>query len=145
MAGVRGVTVEVAKNLVLAGVSALTLLDHQALSEEDARVNFLASADKVGSNRAEASRERLQMLNPMVTVTSDPSDLAAKDKAFFSAFDVVVVAAYPKDVKVAVNGFCRELGINFFCGDVYGSFGYSFMDLIDHEYVEEQTIKVGLE
>ncbi len=47
VAGVRGLTVEVAKNLVLAGVSALTLLDHQALSQEDAKINYLAPRDMV--------------------------------------------------------------------------------------------------
>ncbi len=142
VAGVRGLTVEVAKNLVLAGVSALTLLDHRPLSEADARVNFLAPRERVGRNRAESSRERLQALNPMVTVAADATDLADKEEAFFGAFDVVVVAAYPKDVKLRVNEFCRRQDVNFFCGDVYGFFGYSFMDLIEHEYVEETVVKV---
>ena len=34
---------------------------------------------------------------------------------------------------------CREAGIKFFSGDIFGFFGYCFMDLIDHEYVEEIT------
>ena len=84
----------------------------------------------------------MQALNPMVSVTVDTSDLNSKEESFFKDFDVVVVASYPKDVKVRVNEMCRKTGANFYCGDVFGFFGYSFMDLIEHKYLEETTVKV---
>jgi ubiquitin-like 1-activating enzyme E1 A len=36
-----------------------------------------------------------------------------------------------------VNKICRESGIKFFSGDIFGFFGYAFIDLIDHEFVKE--------
>ena len=30
---------------------------------------------------------------------------------------------------------CRAKGIKFFCGDVWGYYGYFFMDLGEHDYV----------
>ena len=32
---------------------------------------------------------------------------------------------------------CRDAGVKFFAGDIFGFFGYSFMDLVEHEFVEE--------
>ena len=43
----RGLAAEVAKNLVLAGVHSLKMLDKQVLTEMDHTSNFLAPRDKV--------------------------------------------------------------------------------------------------
>jgi len=40
--GLRGLTVEVVKNLALAGVAAIKLVDNKKLSKDDATINFLA-------------------------------------------------------------------------------------------------------
>ena len=61
---------------------------------------------------------------------------------YSSNFDVVIVTNYPKDVTLRVNNFCRDLKIKFFAGDIFGYFGYSFMDLVQHDYVEEEVKKV---
>ena len=50
VAGVSGVSVEVAKNLVLAGIGHVTLLDHRALERRHLSANFLARADALGHN-----------------------------------------------------------------------------------------------
>ena len=57
----------------------------------------------------------------------------------------MIVTNYPKDVTLKVNKFCRELKIKFFAGDIFGYFGYSFMDLVKHDYVEEEvkTVEAG--
>ena len=71
VAGMRGLGCEVAKNLVLAGVNSMTMLDHEDLTKEDFDSQFLAPRDKLGTNRAEASLDRLQALNPGVVITVD--------------------------------------------------------------------------
>jgi len=142
VAGMRGLGNEVAKNLVLAGINSMTILDHENLTKEDNVSSFLAPPDQVGKNRAQASLERLQQRNPMVEITADKENLESKEKDFFSNFDVVIVTNYPKDVASKVNNFCRDLKIKFFAGDIFGYFGYSFMDLIKHDYVEEEVKKV---
>lgn len=63
-AGVRGCP----KNLVLSGLKELKMVDSKLVSEDDATSQFLAPRDKMGENRAEASLQRLQQLNPMVSV-----------------------------------------------------------------------------
>jgi molybdopterin/thiamine biosynthesis adenylyltransferase len=91
----------------------------------------------VGSNRAEASLEKLQQLNPMVKVIAEKTNISEAPESFFDAFDVVVVTGQTKDVLVKINALCRTKGIKFFCGDIFGFFGFSFMDLDDHEFIEE--------
>lgn len=44
----RGITCEVAKNVVLAGVGRITLLDERDASEEDLGANFFLREDEVG-------------------------------------------------------------------------------------------------
>ena len=117
----------------------MTILDHEVLSKEDSFSSFLAPTTDVGKNRAQASLERLKLRNPMVEITADEENLDVKEKAFFEKFDVVIVTNYPKDVIMKVNKICREIGIKFFSGDIFGFFGYSFMDLVKHEYVEEEV------
>jgi len=145
VAGMKGLGNEVAKNLVLAGINSMTILDHELLTKEDNFSIFLAPPEQVGKNRAQASLERLKQRNPMVEITADETNLDNKEKDFFSNFDVVIVTNYPKDVTLKVNKFCRDLKIKFFAGDIFGFFGYSFMDLVKHEYVEEEvkTVEAG--
>ena len=64
--GVSGLGAEIAKNLVLAGVNTLEMVDSALVSDQDATSQFLAPRDCLGQNRAEASLQRLQQLNPMV-------------------------------------------------------------------------------
>ena len=138
VAGIKGLGCEVVKNLVLAGINSLTMIDHENLTKEDTDSQFLAPRDKIGSNRAEASLDRVRQLNPGVEVKVDTSNLDSKDASFFTEnFDLVVVTNFPKEIVVKINNMCRKGGIKFFAGDVFGFFGYSFMDLVNHEYVEE--------
>ena len=104
VAGMRGLGCEVVKNLVLAGVNSLTMLDHENLTKEDGDSQFLAPRDKIGTNRAEASLERVRALNPGVEIKVDKSHLSSKNAKFFNDnFDLVVITNYPKDIIVNVN------------------------------------------
>ena len=43
---------------------------------------------------------------------------------------------------VKVNLIARDAGIKFFSGDVFGFFGFCFLDLINHEYAEEVKVRM---
>jgi ubiquitin-like 1-activating enzyme E1 A len=139
--GMRGLGCEVAKNLVLSGIHSFKMVDNSVVTEEDATSQFLAPRDKIGENRAEASLERLQQLNPMVEVTTDKAATTEKDTDFFKQFDIVIATNCPKDELVRINTICRAEKVKFYAGDIMGFYGYSFMDLIEHEYVEEETMQ----
>ncbi|KAK7802674.1 hypothetical protein U0070_011610 [Myodes glareolus] len=143
--GMKGLGAEIAKNLILAGVKGLTMLDHEQVSSEDHGAQFLIRTGSVGQNRAEASLERAQNLNPMVDVKVDTEGIEKKPEAFFTQFDAVCLTCCSRDVIVKVDQICHRNSIKFFTGDVFGYHGYTFANLGEHEFVEEKTkvAKVG--
>ncbi|XP_047497045.1 SUMO-activating enzyme subunit 1-like isoform X2 [Penaeus chinensis] len=145
VAGVCGMGAEVTKNLVLSGIKSLTLLDHRNLTEIDVCANFLAPHDAVGQNIAEVSKERAQILNPMVEVSSDSDDIEKKTDEFFKQFDVVCAMRCSKEQLLRISNICHQNKILFFGGDVFGMIGYMFADLQEHQYVEEVKEKVEVE
>ncbi|KAF1393555.1 hypothetical protein PFLUV_G00017250 [Perca fluviatilis] len=124
LAGLGGLGAEVAKNLILAGVKALTLLDHEQVTEESCRAQFLVPVTAQGQNRAQASLERGQNLNPMVEVHADPDRIEDKPDDFFLQFDAVCLTGCSRDLMVRVDQLCSKHNIKVFCGDVYGYYGY---------------------
>ncbi|XP_013887816.1 SUMO-activating enzyme subunit 1 [Austrofundulus limnaeus] len=139
LAGLGGLGAEVAKNLILAGVKGLTLLDHEQVSEESCRAQFLVPVSAQGQNRAQASLERAQNLNPMVEVHADPERIEDKPDYFFLQFEAVCLTGCSRDLMVRVDQLCSQHNIKVFCGDVYGYYGYMFCDLgKEHHYVEEK-------
>lgn len=80
-----------AKNVILAGVRAVTVHDIKAVEITDLSANFYVSDKDVGKNRAEACREKLQELNSGVAVKASVTDLS---DAFLKQFQVRDGRAY---------------------------------------------------
>lgn len=135
--GLRGLGAEIAKNIVLAGIKSITLLDCTESTEEDGCSQFLISRNDVGKNRAEASLEHAQRLNPMVEVMSDTQSADEKLDEFFTKFDVVCATCCKQSTLLRINKVCSDHKVKFFGGDVYGFYGYMFADLGEHEFAEE--------
>ncbi|KAL5969221.1 Ubiquitin-like modifier-activating enzyme 6, partial [Taenia solium] len=81
--GLGGVGIEIAKNLVLAGVRELILDDSTVCSAEDLVDQFFIRPDDIpqGRTRAEASQQHLAALNPYVrvSITAHPLTAAGTD------------------------------------------------------------------
>lgn len=142
VAGLGGLGSEVVKNVVLSGVKAITLLDDKDVTEIDMYNQLLITHEHIGQNRAEASKSRAQELNPNVIVTADTSPIYNKKEHFFKEFDIVCLTEVPLELRLKINQVCRMEKIKFFCGDVFGFYGYSFADLGMHEYVKEETRRI---
>lgn len=81
--------------------------------------------------------QKLRTLNPNVVISADVEELQQKSDDYFLRFDVVVMTCHTTPDLVRVNQLCRDHRIKFFCGDVWGYYGYFFTDLGDHEYSME--------
>ncbi|KAI8146219.1 hypothetical protein BJV82DRAFT_409141 [Fennellomyces sp. T-0311] len=138
VAGIRALTDEVCKNIALAGVGSITLLDHSTVQEEDLGSQFFLDASDVGRNRAEASATAIQNLNPRVQVIVDQEDIASKPDSFFDTFDIVCLFHKQIDILTRVNELRRKVGKPFYAADAFGWFGYIFCDLVEHTYIEER-------
>lgn len=88
LSGMGGLGLEIAKNLVLAGIKALTIHDTEKCQAWDLGTNFFLCEDDVINmkNRAEAVLQHIAELNPYVHVTSssvpfnETTDLSFLDK-----------------------------------------------------------------
>ena len=123
--GMRGLGAEIAKNVILAGVKAVTLQDTTACELSDLSAQFYLAEADVGANRATACAGRLQELNPAVAVTVVADEIS---DALCAKHQVVVCTDVPLERATAIDAFCHDNGIAFVRGDVRGVFGSLFCD-----------------
>ncbi|KAJ8772301.1 hypothetical protein K2173_027478 [Erythroxylum novogranatense] len=143
--GMKGTVAEFCKNIVLAGVGSLTLLDVRAVTEEALSSNFLIPPDESvysGKSLAELCCDSLKELNPMVRVSVEKG-LAANccfGGEFFDKFDVVVVAGCPLPTKKLINEKCRQLSkrVAFYAVECRDLCGEIFVDLQNYKYVKKK-------
>ncbi|EGR46062.1 uncharacterized protein TRIREDRAFT_37833, partial [Trichoderma reesei QM6a] len=139
---IRALANEIAKNLVLAGIGSLTVLDSAPVTEADLGAQFLlAEVDNpVGMNRAEAASAALRKLNPRVQVHVDAEGVKAKGPSYFGAFDVVIATDLDPDSFNLINTATRLNGKAFYAAGTHGMYGFIFSDLIEHDYVIERDL-----
>lgn len=83
---------------------------------------------------AEAVLKKLQALNPLVKITADTDDVASKPLSFFEKFTIVVGTRLKNSLVLKIAKTCRNAKVKFICGDVFGSFGYTYADFQNHEF-----------
>ena len=123
--GLNGLGVEVAKNVILAGVKSVTLYDNKNTSYVDLSAQFYLSESDIGSNRAVVSARKLAELNPHVAVSViDTLELST----FKDTYKVVVLIDVTPQKRAEIADFCHHNGIYVVAGDTYGVFGSIFCD-----------------
>jgi len=137
--GLSSIGAEVAKNIILGGVKSVTLLDPVVVTQGDLGTGqFLLSGESVvGNNRAISSLPSAQRLNPMVQVTAESVKVEDKEDSYFTQFTVIIATNCSKAEIVRLNRIAREAGIKFLVSDVFGFFGWIFLDLGRHEFKSE--------
>jgi ubiquitin-like 1-activating enzyme E1 A len=131
---------EIAKNLVLAGIHSLTIVDHAVVTEADLGAQFFISESDIGQNRAMAAAPQIRKLNPRVEVIVDTGNAATKAPEFYRGFDIVIATEmdmYPETLNV-INLATRMFDRPFYTASVHGFYGFIFSDLVEHEYVVER-------
>lgn len=87
VSGMKGLGVEVAKNIILAGPKSVTVHDDENTEIADLSSQFYLTEADVGKNRAEACVTKLSELNPYVTVKATTGELTEES---LKAYQVVV-------------------------------------------------------
>ncbi|KKA26623.1 hypothetical protein TD95_002928 [Thielaviopsis punctulata] len=133
---------EIAKNLVLAGIGSLTVLDHKLISESDFGAQFLLSQETspIGTPRVEAAKAQIQALNPRVAVAVDADDVKNKNTAFFKDFDIIIATDLLPPQLNTLNTYARLHGKCFYAAGVHGLYGFVFSDLIDHKFTIKRKV-----
>ncbi|KAJ4482268.1 hypothetical protein J3R30DRAFT_3458188 [Lentinula aciculospora] len=138
VARLKGTATETIKNIVLAGIGKLILVDADDVEEEDLGAGFFFRDDDVGKKRVEAAKARIEDLNPLVTVETVPSFNVLNNQNFESTVngvDLVCITEWDRDDLIRLNNICRRSRKPFYTGGTYGLLGYIFCDLVDHVYI----------
>ncbi|KAL2852881.1 hypothetical protein BJY01DRAFT_81927 [Aspergillus pseudoustus] len=130
---------EVAKNLVLAGIGSLTIVDDAIVTEEDLAAQFFINQDCVGQNRAQAAAPAVRSMNPRVQLHIDTDNVANKPPEFFAQFDVTIATELSFSMYASINAACRIAGRPFYAAGLHGFYGFVFADLIQHDFVIERS------
>jgi len=123
--GMNGLGVEIAKNVILAGVKSVTLHDPTPTSWLDLSAQFYLGEAELGQPRAAVSAPKLAELNQYVKVTCRDDEL---NPEFLSNFQCVVMINAPYETQLAVNDYCHANGKQFISSEVAGVFGSVFCD-----------------
>ncbi|KAL2038526.1 hypothetical protein N7G274_008865 [Stereocaulon virgatum] len=134
----RALANEIAKNLVLAGIGSLTVLDSSIVVEDDLGAQFCVSEEEIGKNRAEAAASQIRRLNPRVALQVDTEDIQFKQPDFYAPFDMVIATDLDIATLSTINASCRLCNRPFYASGTHGFYGYIFADLIQHDYVIER-------
>tara|TARA_B110000285_G_scaffold232829_1_gene304938 strand:- start:1104 stop:1967 length:864 start_codon:yes stop_codon:yes gene_type:complete len=139
--GMRGLGVEIAKNLILAGPNSVSLYDPDITRINDLGANFYLEEKHVGKvSRAEAVREKLNELNPYVKV-----QVITDIEAAIKSGDVHVVC----QTEMLLNGkhvghsdlnkLCRENNCGYLGSQTFGPWGFAFVDYGDKHIVTDHN------
>ncbi|CAI9728990.1 ubiquitin-like modifier-activating enzyme 6 [Octopus vulgaris] len=134
--GVGGLGIEIAKNIVLAGIKSLTIHDDKVATVTDLGTQFFLHENDVNSglNRAEACCKRIAELNPYVTVNTTSIPLQdSTDLTYLKDYQCVILTETSLNLQRKVNNFCHQQNppIKFISGDVFGVFAGCFCDFGD--------------
>jgi len=137
--GMRGLGVETAKNLALAGPKSVDIYDPTTVELRDLGSNFYLTEEHVGkTSRAEATLPKLKELNNYVkskVVTGEVNSDLCKD------YDVVIVTELFQSTEelFKLNEDLREQNKGFILSQTMGAYGYTFVDYGENFIVRDAT------
>ncbi|RLN96567.1 hypothetical protein BBJ28_00025867, partial [Nothophytophthora sp. Chile5] len=123
--GLNGLGVEIAKNVILAGVKSVTLHDDTPASALDLASQFYLTEADIGKPRAAASVKKLAELNPYVPVRCHSGGITEE---FLLGF---------REAK-RINSICHAKSIAFISTEARGVFGSVFCDFGDEFLVSDR-------
>lgn len=123
--GLNGLGVEIAKNVILAGVKNVTLYDKTPTSYLDLAAQFYLTENDLNTPRASACVTKLAELNPYVQVEEYSGELV---ESFLTAFRVVVLVNSSQSEAQRINRVCHEHDVAFISTEARGVFGSVFCD-----------------
>ncbi|KAI9922351.1 hypothetical protein PsorP6_002713 [Peronosclerospora sorghi] len=133
--GLNGLGVEIAKNVVLAGVKSVTLHDEAPATTLDLASHFYLSEEDIGKPRATVSEKKLAELNPYVPVCCHRGDITEE---FLLGFRVVVLVNAPLKEAMRINAFCHANSVAFISTEARGVFGSVFCDFGEEFIVSDR-------
>ncbi|KAH3678451.1 hypothetical protein WICMUC_001468 [Wickerhamomyces mucosus] len=122
--GLKGLGLEIAKNVALAGVKSLSIYDPNPVELKDLSTQFYLNEIDIGKPRAFASVDKISQLNSYVPI----SIIDELSESILSKFQVIVATDLSLEEQVKINEFTHSNNIKFIATDSRGLFGNIFVD-----------------
>ncbi|KAI1265769.1 hypothetical protein F5Y18DRAFT_385828 [Xylariaceae sp. FL1019] len=129
--GLKGLGVEIAKNIALAGVKSLTLYDPTPAAIADLSSQFFLHPEDVGKPRDAVTAPRVAELNAYTPVNVHQSSSLVENLSQFDKYQVVVLTNQPLQDQLIIGDYCHGKGIYVVSASTYGLFGSIFCDFGD--------------
>ena len=144
--GMRGLGVEVAKNIILKGPEKVAIFDPEIATIRDMNSNFyLDEKDIYNKRRDIAVLKKLQLLNENVSV-----DFINKSKIddiyeFIPNYNIIIITELvPNNISIKIDRICRENKIYFIYGVICGLTSFLFNDFgNNHIIIEESDVELN--
>ncbi|KFG81667.1 ubiquitin-activating enzyme E1 1 [Metarhizium anisopliae] len=137
--GLKGLGVEIAKNIALAGVKSLTLYDPAPVHISDLSSQFFLTPADVGIPRHDVTAPRVAELNAYTPVKIHESTGLDADLSQFDKYQVVVLTNTPLQSQKTIGNYCHSKGIYVIVADTFGLFGSIFCDFGENFTVIDPT------
>ncbi|PHH87188.1 hypothetical protein CDD83_9206 [Cordyceps sp. RAO-2017] len=137
--GLKGLGVEIAKNIALAGVKSLTLYDPAPVQLADLSAQFFLTPADVGKPRDEVTAPRVAELNAYTPVKVHQSSGLDENLAQLDKYQVVVLTNLPIASQKAIGDYCHSKGVYVVVANTFGLFGSIFCDFGDKFTVIDPT------
>ncbi|ODQ65507.1 hypothetical protein NADFUDRAFT_50789 [Nadsonia fulvescens var. elongata DSM 6958] len=128
---------ECVKNLVLAGVGAITIADDNRVNPEDLAAGIFFRDADIGEYRVIAARDRIQALNPLVELQFLQTIPLADT---FTSYDIVIATHGSMHDFSVYNDMCRLGTAKFYAATLAGPYGFIFVDLQRHRFQITQQV-----
>ena len=125
ISGMRGLGLEIAKNVILGGVKSVTIHDEGNVELSDLSSQFYATEKDVGKNRAIVSAPLLGELNKNVPVNAFSGKLTPD---FLSKFRVIVLTNSNLDEQLWISDLTHSRNQALIVASTKGLFGQVFCD-----------------
>jgi ubiquitin-activating enzyme E1 len=145
--GMRGLGIEIAKNIILSGPNRVTIFDPNIAKINDLTANFYLTKDDIENQkrRYEAVLNKIALFYPYVEVNimkgknilENINHSLENEK---SKYDVVVISEFlSPDEIIKINDICRNNQIGFIYTSQLGIYGFCFVDFGDNFTVIDEN------
>ncbi len=105
--GAGGLGCPVLQYLTAAGIGTIGVIDFDTVDETNLQRQILFTVNDIGTNKAEAAKNRLKQLNPHININVYPEKLTTKNALhLFSEHDIIVDGTDNFSTRYLVNDAC---------------------------------------
>ena len=113
--GVGGVGGAVAHMLVRAGVSNLTIMDFDKVSDSNINRQFVAYQSTIGKYKVDVLREQLKDINPDINLTALNQKFDSTNNIDLTGYTMIIDCIDDIKAKQYLISKCNELNLNLLC------------------------------